>query len=96
MIGPPAVRRGLLRVTAGTAVVMVLTALAAVPLARATLGWTADDTRARIHDDIRSRVASLGAALDAAAVGLTRDAALVEAGATGSADAVRALFDRVG
>ena len=96
MIGPPAVRRGLLRVTAGTAGAMVLTALAAVPLARSTLGWTADDTRARVHDDIRSRVASLGAALDAAAVGLTRDAAQVEAGATGSADAVRALFDRVG
>ncbi len=75
---------------------MVLTALAAVPLARSTLGWTADDTRARVHDDIRSRVASLGAALDAAAVGLTRDAAQVEAGATGLADAVRALFDRVG
>jgi signal transduction histidine kinase len=96
MVGPPAVRRGLLRVTAGTIGVMALVAIGAIPLARATLGWSAADTRARVHDDIRSRVAGLGRALDAVALRLTQEAAVVEAGAAGSSDAVRTLFDRVG
>ena len=66
MICPPAVRRGLLRVAAGTVGLIGLVALAAVPWSRATLGWTPEDTRARVHDDIRTRVATLGSVLDTA------------------------------
>ena len=95
MFCPPAVRRGLLRVAAGTVGLIGLVALAAVQWSRATLGWTPEDTRARVLNDIRTRVAARGAVLDTAGAGVGRDAATVEAGAAGSTDAVRTLFDRV-
>jgi signal transduction histidine kinase len=95
MVCPPAVRRGLLRVTAGTAGLLVAMAVAVVPWARLTLGWTAEDTRAKVHDDLRVRVAALGQVLDAAVARMASDGALVDAGAAGSTDAVRTLFDHV-
>jgi signal transduction histidine kinase len=95
MVCPPAVRRGLLRVAVGTACLLVLAAVTIVPWARLTLGWTAEDTRTRIHDDLRRRVATLGQVLNAAVAGIARDGALVDAATSGSTDAVRTLFDHV-
>ncbi|MFI5050829.1 MAG: hypothetical protein ACHQEA_13300, partial [Gaiellales bacterium] len=95
MVCPSAVRRGLLRVAAGTTILVALVALGALPWSRVSLGWTAEDTKTKVHDDLRSRIGGLGRVLDAAVAGLTGDAAAVEAGAAGSTDAVRTLFDRV-
>ncbi len=95
MVCPSAVRRGLLRVAAGTTILVALMALGALPWSRVSLGWTAEDTKTRVHDDLRSRIGALGRVLDDAVAGLTGDAAAIEAGAAGSTDAVRTLFDRV-
>jgi signal transduction histidine kinase len=92
---PAAVRRGLRRIAVGTVGLAVLVVGVAIPWSRAALGWTPDDTRARVHDDIRARVAAQGRVLETAVVALSSDAAAIEAGAGGSTDAVRSLFDRV-
>lgn len=92
---PPAVRRGLGRIAVGTAAFAALVVAAALPWARSTVGWTVEATRARVHQDVRARVDALGRALDAAAVSLASETALIEAGAAGDTDAVRTLFDRV-
>jgi len=95
MACPPAVRRGLRRLAAGTIAIAALVGAAAVPWARADLGWTADDTRILVQRDVRSRVAALAEALDAAVAGVAGDAVAIDAAGAGSTDAIRSLFDRV-
>ena len=72
-----------------------LVALAAVPWSRATLGWTPEDTRARVLDDIRTRVADPGRRARHGGRRRGPRRRRRRGGAAGSTDAVRTLFDRV-
>lgn len=96
MTCPPAVGRGLLRLGVGVVILASLTTVGGVLLARWQLGLTPADTRARVRDDVTSRVAALGVALDGAVRALAPEGSTVEAAASGADDPVRRLFERVG
>jgi signal transduction histidine kinase len=84
------------RLAVGTTALVVLVGAAALPWARIDLGWTADDTRALVQEDVRARVTALAGVLDAAVAAVAGEAAAIDGAGAGSTEAVRALFDRVG
>ena len=92
---PPAIARGLTRVSAGMLAVLVAVAGAGWLLARQQLGATPADTRARVEVELRGRLGALGHALDLAVAPFATEGATVEAAAGGAAESVDALFDQI-
>ena len=95
MICPPAVARGLRRVSAGMLAVIVTVAGAGWLWSRQQLGATPVATQARVEADLRSRLADLAEALDRAVRPLASDATRVETAAGGAAEAVSGLFSQI-
>ncbi len=95
MLCPPAVARGLKRVTIGLLAGFVAVAGAGWLLARQQLGATPADTRARVEGELRSQIAELGRALDGAVAPFASAGAAVEAASGGAAGAVGSLFEQI-
>ncbi|MEP7118374.1 MAG: hypothetical protein ABI880_12375, partial [Acidobacteriota bacterium] len=95
MTCPPAVARGLKRVTAGTLAVLVAVAVAGWLLSRQQLGATDADTRALVEDEMRGQIAALGQSLDRAVQPFANQGATVEAAAGGGAAAIDRLFSHL-
>ena len=95
MTCPPAVARGLRRVSAGMLAVIVAVAGAGWLLSSQQLGATPGATQARVEADLRSRLADLGQALDGAVRPFATEGTRVETAAGGAAEAVAALFSQI-
>ncbi len=92
MTCPPAVARGLRRVSAVMCVVLVAVAGTGWLVARTELGATPEATRALIEVELRARLADQDRWLDQAVRPIASEGLVVEAAAQGGADAVSRLF----
>jgi signal transduction histidine kinase len=92
---PPVVRRALLRLGLGGAIVLGVAAAGGAVWARARVGTTPGDTRQRIETTATSRLSRVGAALEQAATDVAAAGDLVEAATRGDGSSIDRLFTLV-